>query len=77
MLGKKKDTGDEVLYTFCFGNLMRVINFTFPSPSPLPPTNKYHGNSHTVEGGEREDSSVFTVCGILEPRVVVGLREFL
>lgn len=62
MWGKKKDPEDDILCTFCFGNLMRVISLTLSSPSPTPTPNKYHWNSHTAEGGERKDSSVFTVC---------------
>lgn len=61
MLGKKKDPGDEVLYTFCFGNLMRVISFTFSSPSPYPPPINTMG-THTLWRAVKEKTVQYLLC---------------
>lgn len=72
---KKKEPEGEILSAFHLGSLMGSCSFY--SHFCITSANKHHAYSHTLEGGGRIDSLVFTVCGILEARVVVGLREVL
>lgn len=60
MLGKKKDSEDDVLCTFSFGNLMRVISLTLSSPSPPPPINTI--GTHTLWRAEKEKTVQYSLC---------------